>query len=104
MPDSQAQGKIMMDRETVSKIANLAKIEIDDGKIQGIAENLEKILELVREMDSVDTDNISPMSHPLNLKQVMRADEITEVNQREDFQKNSPSSENGYYKVPKIID
>ena len=93
-----------MNKNTVSKIANLAKIEIDDSKIEGIAENLEKILDLVGEMNSIDTDNINPMSHPLNLKQVMRPDEVTELDQRENFQKNSPSIENGYYKVPKIID
>ena len=93
-----------MNKNTVSKIANLAKIEIDDSKIEGIAENLEKILDLVGEMNSIDTDKINPMSHPLNLKQVMRPDEVTEQDQRENFQKNSPSIENGYYKVPKIID
>ena len=93
-----------MNKNTVSKIANLAKIEIDDSKIEGIAENLEKILDLVGEMNSIDTDNINPMSHPLNLKQVMRPDEVTELDQRENFPKNSPSIENGYYKVPKIID
>tara|TARA_B100000900_G_C20299993_1_gene601791 strand:- start:83 stop:364 length:282 start_codon:yes stop_codon:yes gene_type:complete len=93
-----------MNKNTVSKIANLAKIEIDDSKIEGIAENLEKILDLVGEMNSIDTDSINPMSHPLNLKQVMRPDEVTEQDQRENFQKNSPSIENGYYKVPKIID
>ena len=93
-----------MNKNTVSKIANLAKIEIDDSKIEAIAENLEKILDLVGEMNSIDTDNINPMSHPLNLKQVMRPDEVTEQDQRENFQKNSPSIENGYYKVPKIID
>tara|TARA_B100001057_G_scaffold102991_1_gene100348 strand:- start:57980 stop:58261 length:282 start_codon:yes stop_codon:yes gene_type:complete len=93
-----------MNKNTVSKIANLAKIEIDDSKIEGLAENLEKILDLVGEMNSVDTDNINPMSHPLNLKQVMRPDEVTEQDQRENFQKNSPSIENGYYKVPKVID
>ena len=93
-----------MNKNTVSKIANLAKIEIDESKIEGIAENLEKILDLVGEMNSIDTDNINPMSHPLNLKQVMRPDEVTEQDQRENFQKNSPSIENGYYKVPKIID
>ena len=93
-----------MNKNTISKIANLAKIEIDDSKIEGIAENLEKILDLVGEMNSIDTDNINPMSHPLNLKQVMRPDEVTEQDQRENFQKNSPSIENGYYKVPKIID
>ena len=93
-----------MDRKTVSKIADLAKIQIDDNQIDNIVNNLEKILDLVDEMNSVDTDNVEPMSHPLNLKQELRVDEVTEKNLRDTFQQNSTTSENGYYKVPKIID
>ena len=95
---------IQMDKKTVSKIADLAKIQIDDNQIDNIVHNLEKILDLVDEMNSVDTDNVEPMSHPLNLKQELRADEVTEKNLRDTFQENSTTSEDGYYKVPKIID
>ena len=95
---------IQMDKKTVSKIADLAKIQIDDNQIDNIVHNLEKILDLVDEMNSVDTDNVEPMSHPLNLKQELRVDEVTEKNLRDTFQENSTTSEDGYYKVPKIID
>ena len=95
---------IQMDKKTVSKIADLAKIQIDDNQIDNIVHNLEKILDLVDEMNSVDTDSVEPMSHPLNLKQELRADEVTEKNLRDTFQENSTTSEDGYYKVPKIID
>ena len=61
-----------MDKNTIIKIADLAKIEIKDDKINDIAESLEKILNLVDEMNSIDTDNVAPMSHPLNLKQELR--------------------------------
>ena len=93
-----------MDRKTVSKIADLAKIQIDDNQIDAIVNNLEKILDLVDEMNSVDTNKIDPMSHPLNLKQVLRVDKVTEENLRDIFQDNSSTAEDGYYKVPKIID
>ncbi len=93
-----------MDKKTVLKIANLAKIQIDDNQIDNIVNNLEKILDLVNEMNLVDTHNIEPMSHPLNLKQELRVDEVTEKNLRDTFQENISASEGGYYKVPKIID
>ena len=93
-----------MDKKTVSKIADLAKIQIDDNQIDKIVNNLEKILELVDEMNSIDTENVEPMAHPLNLKQELRTDEVTEKNLRDTFQENSSTSEDGYYKVPKIID
>tara|TARA_B100001769_G_C21814747_1_gene443107 strand:- start:345 stop:626 length:282 start_codon:yes stop_codon:yes gene_type:complete len=93
-----------MDKKTIIKIADLAKIEIKDDKINDIATSLEKILNLVDEMNSVDTDDVTPMSHPLNLKQELRKDEVKEQNQRDLFQKNNVNTNDGYYKVPKIID
>ena len=93
-----------MDKKTIIKIADLAKIEIKDDKINDIATSLEKILNLVDEMNSVDTVDVTPMSHPLNLKQELRKDEVKEQNQRDLFQKNNVNTNDGYYKVPKIID
>jgi aspartyl-tRNA(Asn)/glutamyl-tRNA(Gln) amidotransferase subunit C len=93
-----------MDKETIIKIANLAKLEIKDDKLNDIASSLEKILNLVDEMNDVDTDDVTPMSHPLNLKQELRKDEVKEANQRDLFQKDNENTDNGYYKVPKIID
>tara|TARA_X000000368_G_C22547233_1_gene500448 strand:- start:224 stop:505 length:282 start_codon:yes stop_codon:yes gene_type:complete len=93
-----------MDKETIIKIANLAKLEIKDDKLNDIASSLEKILNLVDEMNDVDTDDVTPMSHPLNLKQELRKDEVKEANQRDLFQKGNENTDNGYYKVPKIID
>ena len=93
-----------MDKKTIIKIANLAKLEIKDDKLNDIASSLEKILNLVDEMNDVDTDDVTPMSHPLNLKQELRKDEVKEVNQRDLFQEGNENTDNGYYKVPKIID
>jgi aspartyl-tRNA(Asn)/glutamyl-tRNA(Gln) amidotransferase subunit C len=93
-----------MDKKTIIKIANLAKLEIKDDKLNDIASSLEKILNLVDEMNGVNTDDVAPMSHPLNLKQELRKDEVKEANQRDLFQKDNENTDNGYYKVPKIID
>ena len=93
-----------MNKETIIKISDLAKIDIKDDQIDDVLTSLEKILKLVDEMNSVDTDNVTPMSHPLNLKQELRKDEIKAYNERELFQKNNKYTDNGYYKVPKIID
>ena len=93
-----------MDKKTINKIANLAKIEIEESKIDGIINNIEKILNLVDEMNKVNTDEVEPMSHPLNLKQFMRDDKITEINNRDEYQNKNKNTQDGYYKVPKIID
>ena len=93
-----------MNKETIIKISDLAKIDIKDDQIDDILTSLEKILNLVDEMNSVDTDNVTPMSHPLNLKQELRKDIVEASNERELFQKNNKHTDNGYYIVPKIID
>ena len=91
-----------MDKKTIIKIADLAKIEIKDDKINDITTSLEKILNLVDEMNSINTDQVTPMSHPLNLKQELRKDEVKESNQRELFQKDNENTDNGYYNYQNI--
>ncbi len=93
-----------MDKDTIIKIADLAKIEIKQDQINDIVSSLEKILNLVDEMNSINTNNVKPMAHPLNLKQELRKDKVLEINNRDLFQKNNKYTDNGYYKVPKIID
>ena len=93
-----------MNKETIIKISDLAKIDIKDDQIDDILTSLEKILNLVDEMNSVNTENVTPMSHPLNLKQELRKDIVETSNERELFQKNNKHTDNGYYIVPKIID
>ena len=102
--DLHFQDTLNMDKTTIIKIADLAKIEIKDDELDHIADSLKKILNLVDEMNSVKTDNVVPMSHPLNLSQELRKDEVLEKNERDVFQKDNKYTENGYYKVPKIID
>ena len=93
-----------MNKETIIKISDLAKIDIKDDQIDDILTSLEKILNLVDEMNSVNTDNVTPMSHPLNLKQELRKDIVEAPDERELFQENNKYTDNGYYIVPKIID
>ena len=102
--DLHFQDTLNMDKTTIIKIADLAKIEIKDDELDHISDSLKKILNLVDEMNSVKTDDVVPMSHPLNLSQELRKDEVLEKNERDIFQKDNKYTENGYYKVPKIID
>ena len=55
-------------------------------------------------MQAVDTSNIEPLAHPLDAKQRMRADVVTEANRREQFQQHAPHTEAGLYLVPTVIE
>ncbi|VFM96074.1 MAG: aspartyl/glutamyl-tRNA(Asn/Gln) amidotransferase subunit C [Candidatus Kentron sp. G] len=93
-----------MDKVDVEKIAHLARLAIDKKDIARYAHDLSNILDLVTQMEKVDTNNVVPMSHPLDVTQRLRPDNVTESNQREHFQKNAPLVEAGLYLVPKVIE
>ncbi len=88
----------------VAKIAHLARLAIREEEVPDYARNLSAILELVEQMNAVDTTGVAPMAHPLDMAQRLRADEISESNQREHFQAIAPRVDAGLYLVPKVIE
>ena len=90
--------------EDVKKIAHLARLAIDESDIDAYAKNLSSILDLVEQMDNVETAGVLPMAHPQDIAQRLREDEVLEKNQREQFQRIAPSTEAGLYLVPKVIE
>jgi aspartyl-tRNA(Asn)/glutamyl-tRNA(Gln) amidotransferase subunit C len=93
-----------IDSDEINKIAHLARLAIDSGDIPDYATNLTNILDLVAQMNRVDTDAVTPMAHPLDATQRLREDAVTEADQRARFQQNAPAVENGLYLVPKVIE
>ena len=90
--------------EDVQKIAHLARLAVTDDEKTAVATDLTNILDLVERMEQVDTRDVLPMSHPLHMTQRLRPDVVTETDQRDKFQSNAPSVENGLYLVPKVIE
>jgi len=90
--------------DDVKSIAHLARLEIEEKNIEEYAKSLSSILGLVEEMNAVDTTDVKPMAHPMDVSQRLRADEVLEVNQREIFQKIAPKTEDGLYLVPQVIE
>lgn len=88
----------------VEKIAHLARLAISEADTSVYARNLSSILELVEQMNAVDTSGVAPLAHPLEMAQRLRPDAVSEENQRELFQSIAPSTEAGLYLVPKVIE
>ena len=93
-----------LDKNDVEKIAHLARIAIAEEDVPGYADSLSSILNLVEQMDAVNTDDVTPMAHPHAAYQRLREDTVTEENQREHFQKVTDHVEDGLYLVPKVLD
>ena len=91
-------------REDIEKVAVLARIRVDDEQVSALEKDLGNILDLVDQLGAADTDSVEPMAHPLNAVQRLRADEVTETNQREAFQAIAPATETGLYLVPRVIE
>nr|VFK61684.1 MAG: aspartyl/glutamyl-tRNA(Asn/Gln) amidotransferase subunit C [Candidatus Kentron sp. TUN] len=93
-----------MDKVEIEKIAYLARLTVDPEDIVHYEHDLSNILELVKQMEEVDTSRIIPMAHPLDAIQRFRYDMITEEDQRKHFQGNAPLVDAGLYLVPKVIE
>jgi aspartyl-tRNA(Asn)/glutamyl-tRNA(Gln) amidotransferase subunit C len=93
-----------LDNTDVEKIAHLARVDIEPKDTHEYLKNITSILDLVDQMQSVNTDGVEPLSHPLDAVQRLRADDVTESNQRELLQSVAPAVEEGLFLVPKVID
>ncbi|MCV6639384.1 Asp-tRNA(Asn)/Glu-tRNA(Gln) amidotransferase subunit GatC [Candidatus Albibeggiatoa sp. nov. NOAA] len=93
-----------LDKQEVEKIAHLARIALDEDDVPHYATNLSNIMELVEQMNQVDTAGITPMAHPLDAVARLREDTASEPNQRDHFQQIAPQTESGLYLVPKVIE
>ena len=91
-------------REQVNHIAHLSRLEIQEDEVDGYIEKLEKVVDLFNELNSVDTENIKPTYHVLDLVNVFREDVAQEGMNREEVLKNSKETEAGQFKVPTIIE
>ncbi len=91
-------------QDDVKKIAHLARLSISDADIPAYEKELSNILGLVEQMNAVDTSDVSPMAHPLDMAQRLRDDVVTEENHRDEYQSIAPSTEKGLYLVPQVIE
>jgi len=93
-----------LNNETIKYIATLSRLHVDESDVHDLSEDLSNILKLVEQMNSVDTSNIEPMAHPMELGQRLRDDRVTEQDNHELYQSIAPQTENDLYLVPKVIE
>jgi len=95
---------VKLSRQNVEQIAHLARLEIGAGELDGVVEKLGRIVEFVDQLQAVDTSGVVPMAHPMDMSQRLRADEVTESDHRDLYQKNSDSVADGLYMVPRVLE
>ncbi|WP_284124575.1 Asp-tRNA(Asn)/Glu-tRNA(Gln) amidotransferase subunit GatC [Parerythrobacter aestuarii] len=98
-----------VDKQTVAKIASLARIKMDDAELEKLAPELSKILDWVEQLGEVDTSDVEPMTavipNHLRLRDdVVDADPLTGGGVRDKVLANAPAAEHGFFGVPKVIE
>ena len=90
--------------DDVRRVAQLARLRIDDAQAQAMAAELNAIFRMIAEMEVVDTADVAPMSHPRDVTQRLRPDEVTESDRREPLLALAPQTAGGLYLVPRVIE
>ena len=90
-------------KEEVKKVAQLARLELNEHEINNHAEQLEKILDYVKQLEKIDTDDVPCTTRAIEVTNVFRKDEKIDFENIEEILELGPSKEDKYFKVPKII-
>ena len=90
-------------KDEVTKVAHLARLELNESEINNHAEQLEKILEYIEELEKIDTENVPCTTRAIEVFNVLRRDEKKIYGSTEKLLELGPSREDKFFKVPKIM-
>ncbi len=91
-------------KKDVLYIANLANLRLKDEETEILVKDMNKILEYMHLLDEVDTSNIKPLNHVIELSSRLREDKVKEPLSHHDALKNAPDADSDYFRVPKVIE
>lgn len=104
MSKDQLADDCLLNSQTVSSIAKLAKLSFDDTQCVEYAQSLSKILAMMEQLQKFDTKDVEPLKSPFDNAQPLRTDTVTECNHREQYQAVAPATQAGLYLVPRVIE
>ena len=93
-----------IDKEKIIHVSKLARISIDEKKIDGLTKDLSSIFKFIEQLNELNTDKVKPLSSILNQPLRSRKDEINDGKIREKILKNSPKKNEEFFVVPKVIE
>ena len=103
-PHGNSARIMSVSRTDISVIAALAQLDLEDHKAESYVQEMTDILAMIQQMQKIDTSTIDPMPHPQDIQLRLRPDELTEPEPRVELQSIAPSTEQGFYLVPKVLD
>jgi len=94
---------VALSEKDVQYVAKLARLEVTDQETAKYTQQLGAILQYVEQLNKLDTSNVEPLTHPLDVKNVLRKDEVVPSLSQKDVLSNGPEVQSGHFKVPKIM-
>ncbi|HTM09793.1 MAG TPA: Asp-tRNA(Asn)/Glu-tRNA(Gln) amidotransferase subunit GatC [Verrucomicrobiae bacterium] len=91
-------------REEVKRVALLARLQLSEEEESRLTEQLDNILQYMEKLGRLDTTNVEPLAHAVDIVNAFREDRVTNEPQPESLLANAPDRENTFFKVPKIIE
>ena len=92
-----------IDKDTIKHISKLARISLDDKKIDSLSKDISSIMKFIEKLNKLNTDKINPLTSIINSSLKSRIDEVKEEKIRDQILKNSPGSNDEFFVVPKVI-
>jgi aspartyl-tRNA(Asn)/glutamyl-tRNA(Gln) amidotransferase subunit C len=93
-----------VDKDTVRRIAKLARIALDEGRVEPMAKELNGIMDWVAQLNEVDVAGVAPMTSVVEQTLKMRDDVLTEGGAAEALMANAPGGEDHFFVVPKVVE
>lgn len=90
-------------RDTVSHVARLARLHLSESELDLFTDQLRAVLDHAEDLEALDVSDLSPMTHPLPLRNVMREDEPGELSDRDEVLASAPAVTDGQFQVPPIL-
>ena len=87
----------------IEKLANLSRLQFDENEKEEIKGDLEKMIGFIDKLNELDTENVEPLLHMTQNKNIFRKDEVKGEISREDVFRNAPLHDEEFFKVPKVI-
>lgn len=104
LPPAKSEFSLALIAADVARIAELARLELDAAEASGMLGQLNQVLGLIEDLQSVDTQGVEPMTHAGDLSLRLRLDAVTEPDRRDDYQRSAPAVSHGLYLVPRVIE
>ena len=93
-----------IDKDTVKHISKLARISLDENKVESLSKDLTSIMKFIENLNKLNTDNTTPLTSIINASLKSRKDEVNDGKIRDQILKNSPEKNDEFFVVPKVIE